>query len=1841
MKNSTQTPPTITETIAELQRALSDYIEATYHISDPAMVRQRQTLLSTEGVIYRKPFIESTPRYQTGDSFASIEGLPTEVSDFLTSLSKKDGEAKGLLFDPPYTHQSRAIHETLVNDKSLIVMTGTGSGKTESFLMPILGKLAIEASTRPKQFAEHAAIRALVLYPMNALVNDQLGRLRLLFGDARVASRFTTWAGRPLRFGRYTSRTLYPGVRTDQKDSKRLSPIRKYYVHHLENQLTSETSRRLVTELKKRGKWPSKPDLKKWFGSGAWTDKKTGLPRRAVTLPDDRELWTRHEVHAAPPDVLVTNYSMLEYMLMRPLERGLFDATRTWLEQNPSERLMLILDEAHLYRGAGGSEVALLIRRFTDRIGISPERLQVICTTASFSDHEEAPWFAAQLTGKRPEQFKAILGNLKKRPSEAAGSAHDATLLASIVLQNFYSASPEDRLVEARKLTEHLGFPISKDDIPGSLYAALENYPPLCLLVNITMKQAQPVEQLAEKLFPDSKPELRDRAVTTLLALASAARKNTEEAGLLPCRIHSFYRGLAGLWVCMDPDCTVRPEAATSNAGKLFSQPRDLCECGARVLELYTCRHCGTLYARAYTNDLENPTYLWSEPGETIQTATGLSNAIQPLDLLLEHPMDGAEVEAAEYDLITGALNPAVASNRMRSVYLKKKRTEEYAGKAKGSKLSFSPGGLGEFKPCAFFGKSAGINRTSVHLDQTKGDQPFQALVARQIQIQPPGPMPETALAPLRGRKVLIFSDSRQMAARLAPNIQKYSNQDALRPLICEGFRFLQSFPNVAELLTLDHLYLAVLLSAKRMSVRLRPELKGNEKFEAEKYVSEYVNKFPDGDPNKLLALLVQVSNMTPPEALFAGVLSAFNDRYYGLESLALGSLGERVSRTEEIHGLPDIVGFAATPEAKVTLVRAWLQLWQNSGFYLSKMPTTWETDSIKAVAGSFASQMAKILPNPKARKCFDSHWLPRLKEMFCETVSESDNKYRLKGNELTLIVGGEWAYFSTCQTTQRPPLVPTICSNCGEETAHLIDPDKDLIFRARKGYYRESTVAALLSPDNKPFSLVAAEHTAQLGSAQADDVFSKAEENELLFQDVDLGPDDTGRSRPAIDVLSCTTTMEVGIDIGALSGVSLRNLPPSRANYQQRAGRAGRRGNAVATVTAFGSADSHDEHFFQQPEAMIAGEVDDPRLTLDNEEIIKRHVFAYLLQRYHEARIPGFDPSIPPNLFAVLGTVGSFLDAESLLNRDDFEAWLKTNIDALRKRISTWIPREFTGEPRTELLACLVKQTLDSLDDALRIDAEEQQTVGRDGVEDDEEDENVDAVEASSANLLDRLLYKGTLPRYAFPTDVASFYVFDTVKYKDFKPAFKFSPSQGLSVALSQYAPGKEVWISGKQYRSGAIYSPYRTERFEAWKHRQIYFECEECGYAKKFRSSEANKGEKRDCPACKTSMSFGVSRDWLRPPGFAHPIEQGEEVSPDDQPARSYATRAKLSYPTPTDEASWIPINERLKTSHLKKHLLVTNRGPDEQGYDYCAFCGLIGPSTSGLANSAGTHQKPYPDSKQQRCAGIFTKGIVLGTDFITDVLLVSLTSENPIDLSPNSLGTTIALRTTCEALTKAGCSILELEPTELQAEFRPAVNALGSSGAQMELYLYDTLPGGAGFAKQVGLKGEEVFREALRILESCPDGCDRSCYRCLRSYKNKFDHEFLDRFVGAALLRYLLEGERPTWNSKRLEESREILFRDLKRQNHPTAKITRNVSISSSTGSVVIAPILIERQDGHTAIVDVSAVLTPNLPAESALEEIMEYGAPLVRVVEELQVRRNLPSATANLWKAMNLG
>ena len=1036
--------PTIQQSIEQLHSALRDYIEATYHISAKSLIERRKALLDRPGVIHQVPYLESTPRYETGERFSDMAGLSPAALEAYLAVSDPQGDLPRLIYDPPYKHQSEAIRGSLIDGRNLIIMTGTGSGKTESFLLPILGKLAREASTSPDAFGQRSAMRALVLYPMNALVNDQLGRLRTLFGDPRLVSLFKGWAGRPPRFARYTSRTPYAGLRIARKDSAKLKSFDEFYVNIERNTRSADPQKRtdaqrLKQTLKERGKWPAKPDLTAWLGEkgSRWQDPKTGAFVRAVTLPGDTELLTRQEVQAAPPDLLVTNYSMLEYMMMRPIERPIFDMTRAFLEANPDETFLVVLDEAHLYRGAAGAEVGLLLRRLRDRLGIPPSRFQVICATASFNDHAHAPLFGAQLSGLSPDSFLPISGSLALRPYDAPGSDHDADILTDIDLRRYYEATKDEERISA--LNPLLDYRERQGDDPPetTLYHALVDFPPMGRLINATMQQAIPVADLGSALFPTATPDRANAAVNALMALGSTARQDRATPRLLPCRIHSFFRGLPGLWVCMDADCAALDDGERDEiCGTMYSQPRDSCECGARVLELYTCRNCGTAYARAYTDDIDIPQALWSEAGESLRMTEGETSPLLALDLLLENPARDDLAEPADYDLETGRLNPPSLGPRTRRVHIRSDRISDPTDEDDDSPLALES--RGQFVPCAVCGKTARSGRSYVQDHQTKGDQPFQALVARQLQVQPPSATRSTSFAPLQGRKVLTFSDSRQVAARLAPNLQMYSTRDSLRPLIAWGYRYLQNVTVLQKHLSLEGLYLAVLLASKKLNVRLRPEIKFGETFEAEQTVERAVASGAIKDDVDILDLYMDIRSARPPEALLDQIVTTVQDPFLGFEALALASIAERSKHIADLQQLSPITGVAETPDTKVQLVRAWLRCWQKRGFWLNSMPPAWWQPRSGGQRGWFKA-MNTVLPESTARKTFRNHWLPKLLSLFTEDVGGGFR--RLRGNDLTLLLDGTWVHCVRCKSVHRPVSGIAHCLDCGSHDIRALDP--------------------------------------------------------------------------------------------------------------------------------------------------------------------------------------------------------------------------------------------------------------------------------------------------------------------------------------------------------------------------------------------------------------------------------------------------------------------------------------------------------------------------------------------------------------------------------------------------------------------------------------------------------------------------------------------------------------------------------------------------------------------------------------------------------------------------------
>lgn len=1822
--------PTLHSVAHKLQQSLREYIEATYHIADLSLMEQRRRALDTVGVIHQVPFLESTPRYQSGAKFEEL-GLHAAATEALGALVPKNEHGKNVLFNPPYTHQADALVRGFGYNRNLVIMTGTGSGKTESFLMPTLAKLAREAHDHAASFAV-PAVRTMILYPMNALVNDQLARLRAIFGDPRISALFERWAGRPPRFARYTSRTPYAGLRNKDKDSRNLKQFGHFYVDTLIEAANAKGDQRkaaeqLINELRSRGKWPAKPDLAKWYGKGAWQNRQ-GEYVRAVTLPHDSELLTRHEAQETPPDVLVTNYSMLEYMLMRPVERGIFDKTAAWL-LSPDATFTLILDEAHLYRGAGGTEVGLLLRRLRDRLGVGEDKFRVVCSTASFSKPDRAIEFAAQLTGLDPSTFDAIEGKLKLQENACPGTNEEATLLAGISLDAIHSDDEVAQRAAVAPLITSLGGTLDRST-PEVLHGVLKSFGPLGLLINRTMKQALPVADLPALVFPQAPAATAGSALAVLTTLATLAKPEPDAANLLPSRIHTFFRGLQGLWVCMNPQCSGGPPGNSGVAGCLYTQPTDRCiHCQSLVLELYTCRLCGTAYGRAYSPTPDDPHSLWIEPGGRLQLDGNSFDPLSPVDLLLSPPRDNDSAIPANFDLVTGELNSALGSLHDRPVWLapsperhKKKDDEDDEG------TTTTPPSL--FGQCGACGRAHSRGPTPVQDHETKGDEPLKVLISRQIQLQPPGPHPATPLAPLRGRKVLVFSDARQVAARLAPSLQSHSARDAVRAALAVGWQVLLAGN---ESLSLDDLVAATIVGAHLLNVRLRPELQGTEVFGVNERIGIMIDQGTLDRPGGISQVLREASRSPAPRALLADILQAVRNRLVGLESLAVASIAESTERHERLENdLPDLPGMTMSFDERLQVVRAWLREWRRQGYRIRDMPQEWlQTggggEITVSTRGKAFQSFVKRLPTDAAKRIFKNEWIDVLISAFCENVN---GKFQLQGSRLRLDFSDGWVRCEACKTPQRPVPGLTTCLECGVTRLVPLAPESDQYFETRKGFYRRPIVDALRDRGQGPLALIAAEHTAQLNAAQHEDVFSKGERNELLFQDVALTVDGEAGPRPAIDVLSSTTTMEVGIDIGQLSGVALRNMPPARSNYQQRAGRAGRRANAVASVVAYSGSDTHDEHFFSTPAEMISGDVIDPKLSLHNPGIAVRHIRAFLLQTYLQARV--LQPtSVKSDLFSVLGTVSDFLKPENPINRQDLEAYLRSEEAVLRARAALILPEEIPLQQRTTLLDTMIEDLLTALDGATHgATAPPNPAPAPDDDQPSEAPPEPSETHSTgtfdpATNLLDRLLYKGVLPRYAFPTDVATFHVFKP-NSPGYFPEFAYLPSQGTVVALSQYAPGKQVWIDNRLYSSGAIYSQMWTDRPDAWKKRKVHAECIRCGYAVlKEPETGLDPRSVGDCPACRGQNTLGPAKWWFRPPGFAHPIDVQPTVTPEDAPETSYATRAKLTLDSSRIE-NWREPNPRVRVIAERPHLLVTNSGPAREGYVYCRYCGRIESHRDPQTSLSARHLKPYPDEREPYCEGNTSSTLVLGTDFISDVALFSFVLGDGVRLSPANSLTNIALRTLSEALSQAATELLQLEPGEIVAEYRAAVTEQGVHGNEAELFLYDTLPGGAGFSQQAAEAPLVLLKEARKLMASCKHGCDRSCYRCLRNFRNRHDHAYLDRHVGIALIDYLLDGRVSTFDAKRLKDAATILAQELER--HATSKVTFTPNAGTAGRIEVASP-----QGRH-----ILQIGHPLQLSEGA-REVDDKGERKL-LISELIVRSHLPRASDEARKWIGL-
>ncbi len=1720
-----------------IKESIVQYLETQYRISDPLVFEERGEILRRVGTVAQQPFIEATPSFPTSRKLADLEcEYPDKVPNGLAELVRHGVPVDRFSL---YTHQEEALLAAFSDRPSLLVATGTGSGKTEAFVLPILADILREAHSwsAPRSKAERgeydpntniwlhsrrhesrpAALRAIVLYPMNALVNDQLSRLRriLALGESPDWQR-RNLNGNVIHFGMYTSLCQPTGGWQDKWR-------RENFDRHVAKM--EKDWQRLRDDLRRTGFWPR---------------------------PDSPEMICRWDMQMAPPDIMVTNYSMLEYMLVRPLEIDIFEQTRLWLQANPGSKLTLVLDEAHTYTGARGTEVAHLVRRLKERLGLQANSVQfrAIATTASLPNvagaEKDLYRFMSDLVGESENRFTLIQlpKNLNQLPIRTPSL--QSLKAFSAFHQNFDIANP---LPAIKMLAQdlNLGQVDQTNDPQVALCSLLETNQDIEWVRKRTARNATLLPNLAEECWlalGDS--SMRERATAGLLSAGSYARPDSSNdiPPLLSVRLHAFFRGISGLWGCTDPNCSAVPAHLRHSThkrliGKLYTDPRPWCECGARVLEVFTCRHCGLMFLGGIPDQSQGSLWPWSDD---------LSGARQDLrsfrifGVEQPHPSLAPEHRSTRTTL---ACHPNDPYTRMVWEIEPAKQGEQ--------EVSPYPA---QCPRCQNYRAPGMDGREVIEPLRTKGPQSFSLIVEDGFRVQPRSARGEP---PNYGRKALLFSDSRQEAAKLAGDLRTDHARDLFRQLLYKA------------------LYLCSLCKGKGVIEEATgPYRIGQTPVTRQKTcpLCNGTGNISNPDPvdfKELRGRVIELQfelGINPTnddfEAFFAEVDQGSSEVYSRAELYFNLALRKELSEDEfalEPLGLaswhvklPNNTGAfdPLTEQETQIFLRSIARLLATEKILLPPEPAKpweWPQDQVRAYdrrtiipasgvrensipynleprrkLGRYVIAVSDALVAARriASKAAAEEWVRKLQWPLWDALKNfeilrwagakvaNQVPFGIRIDSFMLLpISAQLHRCQACGYVMSEALLG-VCVRCGQATA-AIEPSS-----IRNYYRRAAEFVSTEAPFDDPYPLRAVEHTAQIPGVEARDL-------ERWFQD--LFHENQHPLDHRVDVLSVTTTMEMGIDIGSLLCVGLRNIPPNVANYQQRAGRAGRRGSAIATVLAYAQQRSHDQYYFSKPPEIVSAPPRVPALYLSNDVIARRHVRALVFQDFFFQQRKGLKAQ---GLFGAWGKVSEFANYQYA---DRLKTYLTVNRAPLIARCSKIVHPEFIS-------------LLDSWLDAL---VGEIQTV----VNQDE----------GKADLFESLISAGLLPKYAFPVDVVSLSIPQVGRKKSDeepdaddgdeqpkKKSFWYEENsddgmqRDLKIALAEYAPGAEV-IRGEFpktyiFKSAGLYDPYN--KLPDYHPTEIMLECQDC------QSVDILPLEQEVPTTCAECGGYNVlPLPVVRPPGFtvdwAAPRAGAEEYQGGGRERSGYVSPARLlvgqtsfSGGAPTSFA------ERLYTQVRVGNLFVCNKGPDPYnfpGFLICPTCGRAldpdDPTSHTYPNNIPPHWgKNRGPRKGDPCPNksSFTNQVVLGHQFYSEVILLGVDLPQELDASyyePSGRAVWYSFGT---LLANAAALVLQLDPGELKVGVRAVRRA--PQRIHGEVFLYDDVPGGAGYARAIQQNLHEVLEKALELGEHCPNpDCAGACYQCMYDYRNQTMHPLLDRRLGAAMLNFVLKGQLPS--------------------------------------------------------------------------------------------------------------
>ena len=1532
------------------------YIGTTFYFKDPIL---RASFLEAlkNNQITKGPFLEATPAFQRGhkatELFQKITGTVPEPA----LIQAINGERR------LYSHQEEAI-QRISAGRNVVIATGTGSGKTEGFLYPIL--LHLLSESQKGSLTKTQGVRALILYPMNALAYDQrerLGGICKHLEQGKSAFRFT--------FGQYVGSTP-----ENEKDN--------------------------------------------------WRHAQDAIEHR---LPGERI--TREEMRSTPPHILLTNYSMLEYQLLRPKDSPLFDPPngQTWR--------FLVLDEAHQYRGTSGAEMGFLLRRLKQRLRESGQSDKFICIATSASlvggdqDHAVVARFAETLFGEPFDADDVIVAKPEPLPAPQ-GTAFPTTLyetlsalLKSGTDQNKFELLPNliASLRDGINPKIAIGDTLLTDARVADLRQRITGNPQL-------------IETLANDLFQELDSSDRIKTLVQMVNLLTRVEPRNIGGPILSVRYHLLLRALEGAYLRFNPN----PQILLTPQGM---GKEDV------ALELALCRECGQHYFVGIERGGKLCEAIRDRSSEQFGTHFFL-----PLDSEIEENLD---------DSLTN--NIFALCTTCAAIWLMGKTPQcKHDTQIKVIKQPIPNANDAEDKliRCAACGFS--------------GDDPVREVIHS---ADGPSAVIATTLfeqLPDENRKVLAFSDGRQDAAYFAWYLgdteRSFRPRAALYRLIAKGD------PDGQEGLSLETL--ARELSRQAVTEGLVAEHADVQTRRSTGWREVYREFLTEQRRISLTGVgLVRwwvswPSILLPPQVLLSAPWSLNPEQAMSILFLLVDSLRRDgvmdISTTDQITVAWDELERdgkqrqvrLAPPQNDKTIVQ-----WDG--------PRGWRVQHLTKML------IDSGLPKEEAIK----QTIITLRHIWEYLVTASDNQSHdhafLRRCEDGRRLNPVW--WRVSPVTASTPLFK--CNICGSLAAiavkmfcprgrcpgHLYPVHQEDM---QDNHYRllYQTIGC------RPGVLRVEEHTAQISR-------SIALERQRDFRNGHIG------------VLSCSTTFELGVDLGDLNTVFLRNVPPEPFNYAQRVGRAGRRAGMPGFAVTFCRRSSHDLYHFAQPQGLLSGKAKPPVTTLNNEKIAQRHLTAITISEFFRANSERFK-NVAALIYdwdkpALIIDLMRFFQQKQEIIEQALKSVFDPNLfSSLGVHDGTWIEKIVGENSHLKDVELDVKTDIQRLREIEKLAVEakkyrkaqwaqrRQQTIEKEDV-------------------LSFLSRKVVIPKYGFPVDVVEL---DT-KWSDQQDAESVDLSRNLSIAISEFAPANFVVANKKNWESAGIkIVPERALEVKNYRH------CRSHNVLVSWTEGQPESALPCGCPPSNSHGKYVV-------PIFGFNASQQSPLPIKRKPSRPYTSRPYflgLDQPTHRNLTIKSGSNRTIITlwPAMPGRMVVLCEGQKGAGFYICKSCGF----------GKNTLVRQHQTVQGSPCRGTLSR-TALAHEFITDIVQIQFHIPIPKhqdDMDEMSLGFGLA-----QAIVEGFAETIDVPATDLNAIVGGA-----SSGTPPRIVLYDNVPGGAGLVTR--MEDINLLLQTLKIAQgrvSGVCGCseESSCYGCLRSYRNQYIHPSLKRGIVKKYLEEIL--------------------------------------------------------------------------------------------------------------------